>query len=95
MLVHEAVHVSDYEGRSDEALTECRAIQLVREAALVMGIDDAMARALGHEALRFDARLPGPDNWMVGLHEMPNYHAAGCEDGGPLDIHPESSDWPN
>jgi hypothetical protein len=24
-----------------------------------------------------------------------NYHATGCYDGGPLDIHPDSSDWPN
>jgi hypothetical protein len=32
---------------------------------------------------------------MVGLHEMPSYHSADCYDGGPLDIHPDSPDWPN
>jgi len=93
--VHESVHLSAYAGREDEALTECRAIQLVRETALLVGVDDDTARALGHEAMRYDARLPGPGNWMVGLHEIPNYHSPDCHDGGPLDIHPDSSDWPN
>jgi len=95
ILVHEAVHLSDYEGRTDEALTECRAIQLVRAAALALGVDDPISRALGHEAMRYDAQLPGLDNWMVGLHELPNYHSPACHDGGPLDIHPDSNDWPN
>jgi hypothetical protein len=93
--VHESVHLSAYAGREDEALTECRAIQLVRETALLVGVDDDTARALGHEAMRYDARFPGPGNWMVGLHEIPNYHSPDCHDGGPLDIHPDSSDWPN
>lgn len=95
ILVHESVHLSDYEGRTDEALTECRAIQLVRTAALALQVDDSIARALGHEAMRYDAQLPGLDNWMVGLHELPNYHSPDCHDGGPLDIDPGSSDWPN
>jgi hypothetical protein len=93
--VHESVHLSAYAGREDEALTECRAIQLLRETALLVGVDDDTARALGHEAMRYDARLPGPGNWMVGLHEIPSYHSSDCHDGGPLDIHPDSSDWPN
>jgi hypothetical protein len=93
--VHESVHLSVYSGHEDEALTECRAIQLVRKAALDVGADDATARALGHEAMRYDAHLPGPGDWMVGLHEIPNYHSPDCYDGGPLDIHPDSSDWPN
>jgi hypothetical protein len=95
VVVHESVHVSDYSGRSDEALTECRAIQLVREAALQIGVADVTARALGHEALRFDARLPGPGDWRVGLNEIPSYHSLDCHDGGSLDIHAESNDWPN
>lgn len=95
VLVHESVHLSAYEGSTDEALTECRALQLVDAAALMLGVDHATARALGHEALRYDAQLPGPGNWMVGLHEIPSYHSAGCHDGGPLDIHPRSHDWPN
>jgi len=95
VLVHESVHLSTYEGRSDEALTECRAIQLVHVAARMLGLDDATARALGHEAMRYDAELPGPGNWMVGLHEIPSYHSPDCHDDGPLDIDPESHDWPN
>lgn len=95
VLVHESVHLSDYDGNRDEALTECRAIQLVREAALTIGVDDGTARALGHEAMRFDARLPHLGDWRVGLNEVPNYHSEDCYDGGPLDIHLDSSDWPN
>jgi hypothetical protein len=95
VAVHESVHLSAYSGHEDEALTECRAIQLVRQAALGIGVDDTTARALGHEAMRYDARLPGPGDWRVGLHEIPNYHSPDCYDGGPLDIHPASTDWPN
>lgn len=95
VLVHESVHLSEYDGNRDEALTECRAIQLVRESALTLGVDDATARALGHEAMRYDARLPRLGDWRVGLNEIPNYHSEDCYEGGPLDIHPDSSDWPN
>lgn len=95
ILTHEAVHLSSYAGATDEALTECRAIQLVHDVALRLGATEAVARALGHEALRYDAQLPGYDDYRVGLGEIPNYHATGCYDGGELDIHPDSSDWPN
>jgi hypothetical protein len=95
ILTHEAVHLSGYAGARDEALTECRAIQLVREVALRFGMRDEVARALGQEALRYDAMLPGYGDYRVGLGIIPNYHAAGCYDGGPLDIHPDSGDWPN
>jgi len=60
-----------------------------------LGVDDAMARVLGHEAMRYDARLPGPGNWMVGLNGVVSYHSPDCVDGGALDVHPDSSDWPN
>jgi len=95
VVVHESVHLSGYAGAFDEELTECRSIQLIAETALQVGVDDATARALGHEALRFDAQLPGPGDWRVGLHEIPSYHSLHCYDGGPLDIHPDSNDWPN
>jgi hypothetical protein len=95
ILTHEAVHLSDYSGAGDEALTECRALQLVREVALASGLSDELAVALGHEALRYDGMLPGLGDYRVGLGLVPNYHATGCYDGGPLDIHPDSSDWPN
>lgn len=95
ILTHEAVHLSSYTGAADEALTECRAIQLVRDVARAAGLSEEIAVALGHEALRYDALLPGYDDYRVGLGLIPNYHATGCYDGGPLDIHPDSSDWPN
>ncbi len=95
VLTHEAVHLSDYAGAFDEALTECRAVQLVRDVALALGASDEAASAYGHEALKYDAQLPGYGDYRVGLGMMPNYHAAGCFDGGGLDIHPDSTDWPN
>jgi hypothetical protein len=95
ILTHEAVHLSDYSGAHDEALTECRAIQLVRDVARAAGVSDEVAVALGHEALRYDAKLPGYGDYRVGLGLIANYHATGCQEGGPLDIHPDSTDWPN
>jgi hypothetical protein len=95
VLTHEAVHLSDYTGAADEALTECRAIQLVRDVALRLGAADDVARILGHEAMRYDAKLPGYGDYRVGLGLVANYHATGCYDEGPLDIHPDSHDWPN
>jgi hypothetical protein len=95
ILTHEAVHLSDYTGAGDEALTECRAVQLVREVALAAGLGEGIAGALGHEALRYDAMLPGYGDYRVGLGLIANYHATGCYDGGQLDIHPDSTDWPN
>jgi hypothetical protein len=50
----------------------------VREAALQAGVDDATARAVGHESLRFDSRFPTPGDWRVGLHEIPSYHSPDC-----------------
>jgi hypothetical protein len=95
VLVHESVHLSSYAGRANEALTECRALQLVDTAARSLGVEATLARALGHEALAFDAQLPSPGDWLVGLGEIPSYHSPDCYDGGPLDIHPDSGDWPN
>ena len=95
VLTHEAVHLSRYPGRRPEALSECRALQLVHDTALTISVDDTTARTLGHEALPYDAQLPGPGDWRVGLGEIPNYHAPGCHPGGKLDIYPDSHDWPN
>jgi hypothetical protein len=95
VALHEAVHLSAYGAHADEAEVECRAVQLVAPAALHLGLNAVQAAALGHAALLFHQRLPGPGDWRVGLHEMPNYQSPDCYDGGPLDIDPESSNWPN
>jgi len=95
VAMHEAVHLSPYGAGTDEALVECRAVQLVATAAVQLGSTAAQADALGHAALAFHQRLPGLGDRRVGLHGMPNYQSSDCYDGGPLDIHPESSDWPN
>ncbi len=95
VAVHEAVHLSPYGSGASEALVECRAVQLVATVAERIGLDEARAAALGHAALGAHERLPGAEDWRVGLHELPSYQSPDCYDGGPLDIHPTSSDWPN
>lgn len=95
VAVHEAVHLSPYGSDRDEADVECRAVQLVAETARRIGLDGGQARAAGHAAWAAHLRLPGPGDWRVGLHELPSYQSPDCHAGGPLDIHPGSSDWPN
>lgn len=95
VAVHEAVHLSPYGAEADEGHVECMAVQLVDITAERIGLSADVARAAGHAAWLAHERLPGPDNWMVGLHEIPNYKLDDCYDGGPLDLHPGSSDWPN
>ena len=95
VALHEAVHLSPYGAHAGEAEVECRAVQLVASAAAHLGLSETQAAALGHAAFLFHLRLPGPGDWRVGLHEMPNYQTPDCHDGGPLDIDLESTDWPN
>jgi hypothetical protein len=93
--VHEAVRLSPYGAEADEGHVECMAVQLVDTTAQRIGLSASAARAAGHAAWSAHERLPGLGNWMVGLHEIPNYRLDECRDGGPLDIHPQSVDWPN
>lgn len=87
VLTHESIHLSPYAGHHDEALTECRALQLVKPVteALLRGNDDYAAE-IGREALAAHAKL---------IATYPKYGNADCVDGGSLDIHPDSNDWPN
>ena len=87
VLTHESVHVSDFAGARDEALTECQALQLVATVARALGSSPAEARALGKAALVHHASLLA--------RYAPHYTATGCYDDGALDIHPDSHDWPN
>jgi hypothetical protein len=78
-LVHEAFHVA---GVSNEAITECRAMQHVRAAARALGVSSA--RADGYAELLWESYDDLPDA----------YWSSECEDGGPLDLRPRDPLWP-
>ena len=79
VLAHEAVHIS---GQSDEAAAECTAMQLVAPTARKLGVPAARARL-------FTATV-----WSAYGLMPPLYRTSLCVDGGPFDLHPESSRWP-
>jgi hypothetical protein len=78
-LAHEAFHIR---GDSDEAVTECHAMQLVVATALRLRITPTLAHRFGRIV------------WL-DYHLMPaNYRTSLCIDGGPFDLHPGSHVWP-
>lgn len=79
VLAHEAEHAHGY---SNEAQTECYAIQEI----------PVVARALGASpgAGRYYARAV----WKRYDKEAQGYSTPLCRDGGVLDLHPDSSVWP-
>ncbi|HET7483735.1 MAG TPA: hypothetical protein VFK89_12840 [Actinomycetota bacterium] len=78
-LTHEAVHMS---GETDEAKTECFAVQRDAEMARLLGAPDAGA-----------ARL-ADDYWISIYPRMPDpYRSSQCTPGGPLDVHSPFSPW--
>jgi hypothetical protein len=80
ILMHEAQHAN---GVFDEAMAECRGIQQIRAAAERLGADEEYARGL---ALAY---------WHELYPKLPRaYRTPECRDGGQLDQHPSSSDWP-
>jgi len=84
VMTHESIHLSKtFPGAQSEAQTECLALQVVHDVAVGLGASDAVARAIGHEAMRWDATLPA------------SYRSRACRDGGPRDVHPGLGDWPN
>jgi hypothetical protein len=68
---------------SNEAATECWAVQRAKTVARVLGATEATAAAVGRVYLR--EHYP---------HLPPGYQSAECHDGGALDLDPESSAWP-
>jgi hypothetical protein len=80
VLTHETMHMA---GSTDEAITECRAMQR----------DAAMARRLG--ATPTQARALAVRYWLEVYPEMPdNYRTADCVPGGALDEHLPDPPWP-
>jgi hypothetical protein len=81
-LAHETWHIR---GISNEAATDCYALQSVSTVARTLGTDPVDAQALSaYYAAHFDAIRRPP----------PNYRSADCRDGGKLDLHPGSGVWP-
>jgi hypothetical protein len=79
-VAHEAFHLRGY---SDEGITECYALQNTAFVSNQLGLPKDTAARL--QAWIFAKGYP---------NEPQDYHAAGCYDGGPLDLHPQSSSWP-
>ena len=79
-LAHEAFHLR---GFSDEGVTECYALQNTSFVAQRLGLPKQRADEL--------------ERWLFAKgypNEPPDYHAAGCYAGGPLDLSPQTPAWP-
>jgi len=79
-LAHEAIHLR---GILDEGVTECYAVQNFALTAQRLGVGPAQARNLAIT------------HWETSREKLPDrYLAAGCENGGPLDLRPADPIWP-
>jgi hypothetical protein len=81
VLTHEGTHFTS--AGSNEAVVECRAMQNAHLVAARLGIDEDYARRLAR--LYWERAYPRND---------PVYGSPECRDGGTMDVHPETSDWP-
>jgi hypothetical protein len=80
VLAHESYHLF---GILDEARTECMSVQNTARTAEMLGATATQARSL---AERY---------WTEFYPRLPNeYRSNDCRDGGSLDRHPATSDWP-
>ena len=81
VLAHEAQHLTQAGG--NEAVAECYAIQKTRDAARAFGASEEEAADLAGLA------------WSEIYGTLPDeYRSAQCHEGGPLDLNPETSEWP-
>ena len=79
VLAHESMHMA---GATDEAVTECRAMQRNADMARRLGADPTVARAL---AARY---------WREIYPNMPDAYRSGeCAPGGELDEHLPDPPW--
>lgn len=79
-LAHESWHLR---GLVNEAQTQCYALQTTELAARHFGIVPEVARRIAVFAAARDAAQPYGE-----------YRSHDCRSGGPLDLRPETSDWP-
>lgn len=79
VLTHESMHMR---GETNEAPTECEAVQRDRTTAALLGATPAQARAL---AVRY---------WQTVYPNMPEgYFSSDCRPDGPLDEHLAGAPW--
>ncbi len=79
-LAHEAWHLA---GTSDEAITECYAVQTTALVAVRLGASPPVAQAAARAVL---AQI---------YPQMPaEYRSSDCRDGGRLDLRPDMPVWP-
>jgi hypothetical protein len=79
VLAHETFHTS---GVSDEATTECYAIQSVAWVARQLGAPSRYAHVLARR------------EWADYGDEPAGYTSPECRDGGKLDLRPRTHSWP-
>jgi hypothetical protein len=80
-LAHESWHLR---GVTNEAQTQCYAIQSAELVALRLGVAPPDARALADFVAADDARAAEGE-----------YHSAECRPGGAYDLHPDTTAWPD
>jgi hypothetical protein len=81
LLAHEGGHL--YESETNEARTECLAVQRIDELGRILG--------LGGEYSDMLARVYWEDLYPLNT---PAYKTELCRNGGPLDLHPDTDTWP-
>ncbi len=81
VLVHEAVHMS---GVTNEAVTECYAMQLYPQVLLTMGVERQEARRMS-------------DYYVESIYPQmyDSYRTSECAKGGKLDLSPKDKVWPD
>ena len=80
-LAHESWHLR---GVTNEARTQCYAVQTVEPVARALGVPPAEARLLAVRVAFYDARMADGE-----------YHSsAACRPGGAYDIRPGTASWP-
>jgi len=81
-LAHESWHLR---GVTNEARTQCYAIQTVEPVAVALGVSPPNARLVATRVAFDDARMADGE-----------YHASEhCRPGGAYDLHPATPDWPS
>lgn len=80
-LAHESWHLR---GVTNEAQTQCYAIQTLELVALRLGVGPPDARAVADFAAAYDAREPAGE-----------YRSSECRPGGAFDLRPDTDAWPD
>jgi hypothetical protein len=79
VLAHESQHAA---GVSSEVLADCRGMQTMRRAGVLLGVDGAYAQRLAEVYRR------------MYPHQPRIYFSPQCRNGGRLDLRPRDPTWP-